>query len=103
MEGSEHERVHKVVMQGAYVLSRFFVEDLLPWLWWTDVINGLYAKLDKSFRDLDESEAWMSSMSKSLRITLFPGGGIKRMKITSMSCFKPRRIPTTPEKALRES
>ncbi|KAL5998310.1 hypothetical protein ACLOJK_009250 [Asimina triloba] len=56
LDGSEQEKkkLMEVIDEGMYVLSRFFIEDFVPWMWWVDVAGGLYAKLEKSFGDLDE-------------------------------------------------
>ncbi|XP_058102079.1 cytochrome P450 71A9-like [Magnolia sinica] len=54
--GNENEKakMRGVIAEGAYVLSRFFVEDFLRWMWWIDAVSGLYAKLKKSFLDFDD-------------------------------------------------
>ncbi|KAL5998309.1 hypothetical protein ACLOJK_009249 [Asimina triloba] len=56
LEGSAQEKAKLLGMiaEGIYLLSRFFVEDFLPWMWWIDVASGLYAKLEKLFGELDE-------------------------------------------------
>ncbi|KAL5998306.1 hypothetical protein ACLOJK_009246 [Asimina triloba] len=56
LEGSAREKAKLLAMisEGMYLLSRFFVEDFLPWMWWIDVASGLYAKLEKIFVELDE-------------------------------------------------
>ncbi|XP_058093608.1 cytochrome P450 71A1-like [Magnolia sinica] len=54
-EGSEDEKMefHEVLKETGIMLGSFFVADYLPWMWWADVITGLYGRLERSFSKLD--------------------------------------------------
>ncbi|XP_058103500.1 cytochrome P450 71A1-like [Magnolia sinica] len=54
--GSENEKakMRGVLAEGAYLLNHLFIADFLPWMWWIDAGGGLYAKLRKSFLELDD-------------------------------------------------
>ncbi|XP_077229326.1 strychnine-11-hydroxylase-like [Tasmannia lanceolata] len=53
--GDEHEKesFHRIMDEARTLLGGFFIADVLPQMWWMDVLTGLNARLEKNFMDLD--------------------------------------------------
>ncbi|KAL5980750.1 hypothetical protein ACLOJK_028660 [Asimina triloba] len=61
VEGSEKERaeMRRIDLRAVDMVNRIFIEDLVPWLRWMDVVGGFYSELDKAFRHLDAFYEWV--------------------------------------------
>ncbi|XP_058103539.1 cytochrome P450 71A1-like [Magnolia sinica] len=52
--GGEKTNFHSVFEEAQASLTAFFYTNYIPWLGWIDVVTGQWARLEKSFRELDE-------------------------------------------------
>ncbi|XLU46304.1 hypothetical protein S245_041118, partial [Arachis hypogaea] len=53
-EGVERSRFHDLFNECQAMLGGFFVSDYIPFLGWIDRLNGMHARLNKIFKELDK-------------------------------------------------
>ncbi|RYR72187.1 hypothetical protein S83_005518 [Arachis hypogaea] len=53
-EGVERSRFHDLFNECQAMLGAFFVSDYIPFLGWIDRLNGMHARLNKIFKELDK-------------------------------------------------
>ncbi|MED6170196.1 hypothetical protein PIB30_028582 [Stylosanthes scabra] len=53
-EGVERSRFHDLLNEFQAMLASFFVSDYIPFLGWIDRLNGMHARLDRTFKELDK-------------------------------------------------
>ncbi|MGI4297521.1 cytochrome P450, partial [Klebsiella pneumoniae] len=51
---SEERRFKELLVQFVDYLGFFDVGDYIPWLWWVNKINGLYGKVERVAKELDD-------------------------------------------------
>ncbi|XAR61681.1 hypothetical protein NMG60_11016169 [Bertholletia excelsa] len=52
-EGQENRRFHNLLSEAQAMMAGFFFSDYFPWMGWMDRLNGMKARLEKNFKDLD--------------------------------------------------
>ncbi|KAL2337548.1 hypothetical protein Fmac_011994 [Flemingia macrophylla] len=53
-EGTEMSRFHGLLSECEAMLGVLFVSDCIPFLGWIDKLMGMHARLEKSFKELDQ-------------------------------------------------
>ncbi|MED6170195.1 hypothetical protein PIB30_028581 [Stylosanthes scabra] len=53
-EGVERSRFHDLLNECQAMMGSFFVSDYIPFLGWIDRLNGMHARLDRIFKELDK-------------------------------------------------
>ena len=52
---SKKSRLHETLRETQELLGGFYVADFFPWMGWLNKFNGFETRLEKNFRELDES------------------------------------------------
>ncbi|XP_071910055.1 6,7,8-trihydroxycoumarin synthase-like isoform X2 [Coffea arabica] len=52
-EGHERKRFDQILQESQAMMAGFFISDYLPSLSWIDKLSGMFARLEKNFKDLD--------------------------------------------------
>ncbi|XP_027072052.1 6,7,8-trihydroxycoumarin synthase-like [Coffea arabica] len=52
-EGHERKRFDQILQESQAMMAGFFISDYLPSLSWIDKLSGMFACLEKNFKDLD--------------------------------------------------
>ncbi|MED6157492.1 hypothetical protein PIB30_023533 [Stylosanthes scabra] len=53
-DGGERSKFHDLFNECQAMLASFFVSDYVPFLGWIDRLNGMHARLDRTFKKLDK-------------------------------------------------
>ncbi|MED6112296.1 hypothetical protein PIB30_060404 [Stylosanthes scabra] len=53
-EGVERSKFHDLLNECQAMLAGFFVSDYIPFMGWIDRLNGMHARLDRIFKELDK-------------------------------------------------
>ena len=52
---SKKSRLHETLRETQELLGGFYIVDFFPWMGWLNKVNGFETRLEKNFRELDES------------------------------------------------